>query len=315
MDILNYSDNEVKEIISKLLNKNIEITPIGNHELKRHLVYSVKSEDKTIGVFKIYYKKNRWNREVASLKFLKGSSIKAPKILNLGKLEDGTEWLFMEHMEGEIFDNVKNIISEDNIREIYEEIGEELGKIHSLKTFNFFGDWDENGNSIENIKDFSMVFRKNVDATLKELFDQHLEEEKLQRECAEILKGMLNLVDDVKVSYLHNGDFGERNILVKKVKDEWKLSALIDFEQCRPYDKDYEIIGCYYTLIDENKAFAEAFKAGYEKYMKFSEDLEKKKDLYELYSGLSICSWAKIQAPEYYWEGIKILKKFSCDKN
>ncbi|WP_191740148.1 hypothetical protein [Clostridium faecium] len=49
--------------------------------------------------------------------------------------------------------------------------------------------------------------------------------------------------------------------------------------------------------------------------MKFSEDLEKKEDLYELYSGLSICSWAKIQAPEYYLEEIKILKKFSCYKD
>jgi len=106
MNIINYSDNEAKDIISKLLNKNIKITPIGNHELKRHLVYSVKSEDEIIGVFKIYYKKNRWNREVASLKFLDGSGIKAPKILSLGKLEDGTEWLFMKYMEGEIFEKI-----------------------------------------------------------------------------------------------------------------------------------------------------------------------------------------------------------------
>ena len=310
MDILNYSDEQIKEIISKLLNENIEVIPIGNHELKRHLVYRVKNKNRIIGVFKFYYKKNRWNREVASLRFLEGRDVKAPKILKFGKLEDGTEWLFMEHKEGEVFTKVKDAMSEGNVKEIYEAMGEQLAKIHSLKTFDFFGNWDEDGNSIDSIKDFSMVFRKNVNAVLKELFDQHLEEEPLQRQCAEILKGKLNLVDNVKVAHLHNGDFGERNILVKKVGNEWQLSALIDFEHCVPYDRDSEIIDCYYKLLDENQKFADAFKSGYEKYMKFSDDLEKKKELYELYSGLSICSWAKIQAPDYYLEGIKILKKY-----
>jgi len=310
MDILNYSDEQIKEIVSKLLNENIEVVPIGNHELKRHLVYTVKNESGIIGVFKFYYKKNRWNREVASLRFLEGCRVKAPKILKFGKLENGTEWIFMEHKQGEVFSKVKDSMGEDNSKEIYEAMGEQLGKIHSLKTFDFFGNWDENGNSIDNIKDFSTAFRENVDAVLKELFDQHLEEEALHRQGAEILNRKLNLVDDVKVSHLHNGDFGERNILVKKVDNKWKLSALIDFEHCVPYDRDSEIIDCYYKLLDENKKFAEAFKLGYEKNMKFSEDLEKKKELYELYSGLSICSWAKIQAPDYYWEGISILKKY-----
>jgi aminoglycoside phosphotransferase (APT) family kinase protein len=311
MDMLTYSDEQIKEIVSKLLNENVEVDPIGNHELKRHLIYRVKNESGIVGVLKIYYKKNRWSREVASLRFLEGSGVKAPKVLRFGKLCDGTEWIFMEHKEGEVFSKVKDSMSEDNAKEIYESMGEQLSKIHSLKTFDFFGNWDENGNSIENIKDFSIIFRKNVDAVLKELFDQHLEEEPLQRQCAEILKRKLNLVDDVKVAHLHNGDFGERNILVKKADNKWKLSALIDFEHCVPYDRDSEIIDCYYKLLDENQKFAEAFKSGYEKHMKFSDYLEKKKQLYEIYSGLSICSWAKIQAPDYYWEGIKILKKYS----
>jgi aminoglycoside phosphotransferase (APT) family kinase protein len=311
MDMLTCSYEQTKEIVSKLLNANVEVYPIGNHELKRHLVYRVENESGIIGVLKVYYKKNRWNREVASLKFLEGSAVKAPRILRFGKFCDGTEWIFMEHKEGEVFSKVKDSMSEDNAKEIYEAMGEQLSKIHSLKTFDFFGNWDENGNSIDNIKDFSRIFRKNVDAVLRELFDQHLEEEPLQRQCSEILKGKLNLVEDVKVAHFHNGDFGERNILVKKADNKWKLSALIDFEHCVPYDRDSEIIDCYYKLLDENQKFAEAFKRGYEKYMKFSDDLEKKKELYELYSGLSICSWAKIQAPEYYWEGVKILKKYS----
>jgi aminoglycoside phosphotransferase (APT) family kinase protein len=309
--MLNYSNEQIKEIVSRLLNENIEVDPIGNHELKRHLVYTIRNGSGIIGVFKFYYRKNRLNREVASLRFLEGRGVKAPKILKFGKLEDGTEWLFMDHKKGEVFTKVKDYMSEDNAKEIYEAMGEQLGKIHSLKTFDFFGNWDENGNSIENIKDFSTAFRKNVDAVLKELFDQHLEEEELQRQCAEILKGKLNLVDDVKVAHLHNGDFGERNILIKKVDNKWKLSALIDFEHCVPYDRDSEIIDCYYRLLDENQIFAEAFKMGYEKHMKFSNDLEKKKELYGLYSGLGICSWAKIQAPDYYLEGIRILKKYS----
>lgn len=308
--MLNYSDKQIKEIISKLLNENVEIEPIGNHELKRHLVYRVKSKNKILGVFKLYYLKNRWNREVASLRLLQGSDIKAPKILKLGKLQDATEWLLLEHIEGEVFSKVKCNMSVENIMDLYEAIGEKLGKIHSLKTFNFFGDWDENGNSLENIKDYSVVFKNSVERILKELFSQHLEEEELQRKGSEKLRGMLHLVEAVKEAHLSNGDFGERNILVKKVGSKWELSAFIDFEHCVPKDKDAELIECYYRLLEENKSFAESFKVGYEKHMKFSDDLEKKKELYDIYSALSICSWAKKQAPDYYWEGIKILKKY-----
>lgn len=308
--MLAYSDKQIKDTVSKLLNINVEVIPIGNHELKRHLVYTVKSESVIIGVFKLYYQNNRWNREVASLRFIEGSDIKAPKILKLGKLQDATEWLLLEHIEGEVFSKVKGNISEENIKELYEIIGAELGKIHSLKTFSFFGDWDENGNSIENIKDYSVVFKNSVERMLKELFSQHLEEEELQRKGSEKLRGMLHLVEDVKEAHLSNGDFGERNILVKKVGSKWELSGFIDFEHCVPKDKDAELIECYYRLLEENKSFAEAFKVGYEKHMKFSDDLEKKKELYDIYSGLSICSWAKMQAPDYYWEGIKILKKY-----
>jgi tRNA A-37 threonylcarbamoyl transferase component Bud32 len=309
--MLNYSDKQIKDTVSKLLNENIEVESIGNHELKRHLVYMIKNKDAIIGVFKLYYQNNRWNREIASLRILEDRGIKAPKILKLGKLEDGTEWLLLEHKDGEIFSKVKCNMSVENIMDLYEAIGGELGKIHSSKTFSFFGDWDENGNSIDNIKDYSIFFKNCVERMLKELFSQHLEEEELHRKCADKLKSMLNLVDDVKEAHFSNGDFGERNILVKKIDDRWELSALIDFEHCVPKDKDAELIDCYYNLLEENQKFAEAFKSGYEKYMKFSDDLEKKKELYELYSGLSICSWAKIQAPDYYWEGIKILKKYS----
>lgn len=308
--MLNYSDKQIKTIVITLLKRDVEVVPIGNHELKRHLVYTIKNNDEIIGVFKLYYRKNRWNREVASLRFLEGKGIKVPKILDLGNFEDGTEWLLMSYIEGEVFSKVKDEISEDNIRELYVSIGEELGKIHSLKTFDFFGDWDEKGNSTKNIKSFSLYFKNRVDQALKELFDQHLEEEPLQRKAAELLKTMMPLVEEVKEAHLSNGDFGERNILVKKIDNTWKFSGLIDFEHSVPKDRDSELISCYYKLLEENSRFAEGFKDGYERYMKFSNNLEKKKALYEIYEGLDICSWAKVQAPDYYWEGIKILKKY-----
>ncbi|EQB88021.1 aminoglycoside phosphotransferase [Clostridium punense] len=308
--MLNYTDEQVKDIVTEILKEEVHVIPVGNHELKRHLVYVVESKGKIIGVFKLYYRKNRWNREVATLRFFQHRNIKAPTILNLGKLQDGTEWLFMSHIEGETLSKVKDEISEENLKEIYADIGKELGKIHSLETFDFFGDWDEYGNSIENIKNFSIYFEKRVGIIFKELFDQHLEEEQLHRKAGELLKTMLPILDEVKEAHLSNGDFGERNILVKKEAGLWKFSGLIDFEHCVPKDRDSEIINCYYSLLEENPNLAESFKNGYEQYMSFNPNLEKKRALYEIYSGLDICSWAKIQAPDYYWEGIKILKKY-----
>ncbi len=43
-------------------------------------------------VIKLYCKKNRWNREVASLKLFANTEALVPEIVDYGIFDDGLEW-------------------------------------------------------------------------------------------------------------------------------------------------------------------------------------------------------------------------------
>lgn len=308
--MFSYSDKEVESSISTIIGKCVQVTPIGNHHLKRHLVYLVRDKYEVLGVFKLYYKKDRWRREVGTLKLLGEANIKCPRIIKYGKFVDDTEWLFMSYVDGKVFEKVRDYISDENLKEIYLEIGEELSKIHRIKTFKCFGTWDENCNLTNVEDDFVVRFRKNSNKLIEETLNQHLQEEELQRKAGERIRELYYLVTEVKEGNICNGDIGDRNILVEKIEGKWKLAAFIDFEHTLSYDKDSDLIAYYCRLNDKNKKMAENFRVGYEKNMEISKELYKKRELYDLYDGIGICSWAKLQAPDYYLEGVELLKKY-----
>lgn len=308
--MFNCSRKEIENVIGVILGKNVQIKPIGNHHLERHLVYLVNDGNDILGVFKLYYKKDRWSREVGTLRIFEEEHIKAPRIIEYGKLSDGTEWIFMSHVDGQVFEKVKEEISEEELKHIYLEIGEELSKVHRIRTFKFFGPWNENCNPTKMNESFAVWFRHKSNRLIEETLKQHLPEKELQIKAGERINELSYLIDEVKEGSICNGDFGDRNILVKKVDEKWKLSAFIDFEHTFSYDRDSDLIGYYCKLADKDKKMAENFRIGYEKNMDINKDLYKKRELYDLYDGISTCSWAKVQAPDYYLEGVDLLKKY-----
>lgn len=84
--------NELKDRLKPIIGTINSIEPIGNHELERHLVYRLSCDSKDY-VIKLYYKKNRWNREVASLKLFSNTEVLVPRIVDYGVFDNGLEWL------------------------------------------------------------------------------------------------------------------------------------------------------------------------------------------------------------------------------
>ncbi|MTI68791.1 MAG: aminoglycoside phosphotransferase family protein [Firmicutes bacterium] len=306
--MLKYTDAQIKEKVENILNKEVKVTPIGNHQLDRHLVYLVTDRFNHSVVFKLYYKKNRRNREIASLNLLTKSDVRCPKIVANGKLKDGTEWLITEYIKGQVFDKVRKDMDILDQLHILKEMGNELGKIHSYKTFDFFGNWDRHGKSIENIKDYRKVFIRRCERTLDNLLKQQLPDINLQRKAAKKLRDNYHLIDNISVSRLSHNDFDGRNVLVKKTDEKWKLSGVLDFEQCIPWDKDQDIATLYHKYFLKSKEYKEAFYRGYNKYFNDKDINKEKINFYLLYNGLVICSWTYDVVNEYYKEGIKLLK-------
>ncbi|MFW6311508.1 MAG: aminoglycoside phosphotransferase family protein [Nanoarchaeota archaeon] len=300
--------NEIKNRIINIAGNVTCLKAIGNHHLKRHLVYKLNCGNKKY-VFKLYHKKNRWNREVACLKFFAESKILAPQIIEYGVFDDGLEWILCEYIKGELLSKSIHNISAVNLKRIYYDIGKQLGLIHNFRDFDFFGSMDENGKSINRYTRYKDYFEKRMDIILADLYTFEHDEFDLLKKAEAKLKSMYEIVDKVNKANLCHNDYDERNIMVVENDGKYHLAAIIDFEQSVPDDIDKELIYVYLSLLEKNKNLAESFKAGYEEYGEINlERLNFKKEFYNLYKGISICAWAKKVDYDYYLQGIQIIK-------
>lgn len=302
-------ERHICQIIQSVVHKKVYLHPVGNHHLERHFVYHIFDDQGFQAIFKLYMKKNRWNREVAALKLLEHSDVKCPKLLGCGILDNDTEWLMIEYLDGKAFDQVEEQVSEEDKRIIYEEMGRELGKIHQYKAFDFFGNWNEIGSSVENIKDYETYFTAHMQTVFDEINKQELKEKELLKAAVKKLKQDYHLLTEVKTAHLCHNDFSERNVLVTRLEAGWRLAAVIDFEQSMPSDKDRDLVYIRNILCCKDKDYEAAFIKGYQTICPIEEGYQKKKEFYQLYIGLYICSWAAKQAPDHYQEGIEILKR------
>lgn len=308
--MLNYTNEQIRIIIGNIFNtKKFNIEPVGNHELKRHLVYLIEFEDKNPLIFKLYYKENRRSREIGGLSILADSEMKCPKIIKQGILKNGKEWLIIEAFEGQPFEKVMKDISHENQLEIFESMGEEMGKMHSAKKFLYFGRLDENGKPLGNIKDYYEKHIKDCDNIVEEINKQELLEKELLLKAIEIMRKNYDLIKKEKEARLCHSDFDGRNVLVKKERDKWILSAVIDFEGCAAGNKDEDMINLYQKYFIHNPKLEKAFFKGYNQYCSVDKDFYEVLDYLLLCTGIGICSWARYQAPDYYREGIKLIKK------
>lgn len=310
--MMNIDLNELKDKLKPIIGIVNLIEPIGNHSLQRHLVYKLYCDNKAY-VIKLYYKKNRWNREVASLKFFSNSEALIPKIIDYGVFDNGVEWLIYDFIQGELLSQVYEKLTLDNLTEIYYEIGKQLAIIHNHKEVDFFGSMDEDGNGIKEFNGYIEYFEDFMNRILLDLYSFEHKKLELLKKSEIRLKSMYSILDEVNKPTLCHNDFDPRNILVSKIDDYYHLKAIIDFEQCVAIDIDEELVQVYFPLIEKDKLIAESFKLGYEQFGDINlERLNLKKDLYNLRKGLGICSWAKDVAYDYYLEGIKILEETMC---
>lgn len=311
-----YTETKIKQVLKDTLKKNVEIHPIGNHKLNRHLVFHVTSKSNYSSVFKLYYKRNRWNSEVASFKVLQNSKVKAPALLDMGILSDGTEWILLEYLSGSTFDKVRNELTQDAQKRILYQMGEELGKIHGLRTFDFFGPWDENCNSIHNQQmEFKTHFEQGVENRMQSIYEQKLPEEKLFRDAYQEIQKYFDLLEDVNEFCLCCSDFGPRNVIIDQINGQWELVGIIDFEHSCPWDPDRDLVDIFHTLFWDDTSMERDFLDGYRQHKSINDSYYQKKQLYMLNVGLGICSWARTDAPDYYQEGIKILQRYLCNTN
>lgn len=304
-----YFTDEVFEQVDKYIGCKYTVTEIGHHKLGRHLVFLIDDEKDRSYILKIYGKAFRFCNELIGLKLLLGK-IKCPRLIKNGDAFTDLEWMLMSKIDGIILENVWDELSCENKVYIMQEMGEILGKIHSLYEYNYYGIWDKCGTSILN-HNIYLEYRKDSDrAIMRSIQRQNLPFiELLNSSYEKLIKYHENIHSACSPRLCHH-DYSARNVMVKKEGSLWRISGIIDFEHCYPDDPDIDFTDLYHTVFLDEPWLKECFFKGYGEHMNIQENsLEQKMNYYLLNKGLFICSWAYYAAPEYYLQGIELLKK------
>lgn len=306
-------DIKLKDTIEKNLGSELEFTPIGHHELGRHLVYSVKDQKNNEFILKIYGIVDRWCKEIVSLNLMK-RKILCPKIIAKGKLDNGTEWVIMSKIPGVILEKVWDQVTEENRKELLEKLGEILSTIHNNSRYSYFGPWKDCGPGVVNHLDF-LEYRKSRDKKIiNEISKQNLPQKDF---LMEVYKKMIKYYNEIyaqEYTCMCHHDYSPRNTLVVKKNGKWQISGIIDFEHSYPNDPDIDFTDYYQNIFINNPKYEYYFLKGYTMNRELTKNFDKKVKYYLHNKGLLICSWAYEFAPDYYKEGMNLLH-WLMDKN
>lgn len=307
--MLTFNIEKIRNLVKIKCGDILSYKPVGNHKLKRHLVYHLSCENGEY-IIKLYYKKNRWNNEIACLKHLSETNIPIPQIIDYGVMDDETEWLLYEHIPGELLVHVEKQIDKDNLEVIYNEMGKYLAVIHTFKTFDYFGRMNVDGESLKQENNYNHLLKTTFDFIIDDLHkEEHDDPEVIQSSIENCLK-LFCVLDKPVIPRLCHNDYGPRNILVSKQNGVYTISGIIDFEQSTPSDYEKELIYNLLPLKEDNPHLYNSFKSGYEEINEIDMiSLANKKDFYNLYGSLCDCSWAKENAYDYYLKNLNILRK------
>lgn len=315
MVVQRYSRNEMHAIISNILKTEITLLPIGNHELRRHLVYKVKTKDGDF-VFKYYYQDTYGGREISTLRLIKDTKIKHAELIDYGTFGESREWLMMRLLDGMPMDKIQKHLSQGCLEEIYESMGENLAMLHELKTFDFFGSLQADLTPKHPFESFREAFVDHNDYVFTKIKNSDLDAKDFLMHGIRIVEQNLDKLEHVTEARLTHFDFSPRNIFVSKVDGTRQLSAVLDYELCRPWDKNADFTQLMLHDFSDNKQLEEAFFKGYLKHSKLDESFYKTLDLYTLNHCIHVCSWAKDIAPDYYQKAYdKMLKLITESKN
>ncbi len=299
MAIQRYSRNEMQAIISNILKTDVSLLPIGNHELRRHLVYTVKTSEGDF-VFKYYYQDTYGGREISTLRLLDNSGIKHARLIDSGTFGEEREWLMMELLDGMPMDKIMKHIPEDELLDIYTDMGRELGKIHELKVYDNFGSLDGDLKFIKPSKDFKAAFVESNNYCFDKIRNSDLEAKDYLMHGVKMIHNNLSLLDHVKEARLTHFDYSPRNIFIAKSDGKRQLKAVLDFELCRPWDKNADFTHLMLRDFPENPKLETAFFKGYLEFSSLDSSFHKTIDFYMLTLCVNVCSWAQEIAPSYY---------------
>ncbi|MBU2523434.1 MAG: aminoglycoside phosphotransferase family protein [Nanoarchaeota archaeon] len=179
----------------------------------------------------------------------------------------------------------------NNKKEIFEEIGELYGKMHSFK-MKSYGELDPNLNLIKTYKSWYVENDNNVKKIFNKLEERKLISPKTLKQNKDFFDSNKHLLKKEVGPRLCHGDASLTNILVKKDGKKYVVSGVIDFEFSRSSGTVQDLFSGLRTP-DRKLAHKEDLVKGYSKYNQLPKEWEKLVYLYKWISYLNRLSSIK----------------------
>lgn len=203
---------------------------------------------------------------------VKDKNINVAKIINydLNNKQIGVPYIITEKLEGISLESEFNSLN--NKEEIFEQIGELYGKIHSIN-FKKYGELNSNSNLIQTYDDWYKKQCHEVEKILAKIENKNLFETKLIQNIKNYFEENKHLLKYESDPCLSHGDAAFSNIIIKKENNKYVLNGIIDFEFSSSG-------GMVMDLFNSVKYFKEKYKykqhivKGHQKYSKLPEHWE-----------------------------------------
>ncbi len=298
--------DDVKKIFAKhFIERIIDISPCGNHELKRNLVYKVVLE-KGQYIIKFFYKANKRVREINIIPIIE--SFNELKIVQFGNTDDGTEWVIYNFLEGWLLDQIYDDLDLDQLRYLFHEIGKRTAKLHEVDQFDYFGDIQlEKQSPVQDYKRFAI---EDCERLIENLYKQNLNQIDVISNSIDKLRNEYEHIRDLKKGRYSHRDLDGRNILIKITPEKGiELNGFLDFEKTVINNEYIDIIGFYRRYFIKEPKLIQHFFEGYEEILSVDESFnnELRFNLYK--TGIDICSWSLDVSKDYFDSTLTYLKE------
>jgi fructosamine-3-kinase len=227
------------------------------------------------------YEENIMETEVQVYKILKEKTdVPVPEILSFNFTHDiiNRDYLIMEKLKGIPWNKIKSKLSQKQDDQLKYKMGVYAAHINSIvgNHFGYFTDFEKSYNN--NWKETFVNMIKNV---LNDGIELNVELPQTRIEIMDLIEKKAEILEEVKVPQLVHWDLWEGNIfIIEQGYGNYSIEGIIDCERALWGDPliEYEFINA-----PTNEAFLKGFEKGSNEKFEYSNNLEVRRHLYNVY--------------------------------
>lgn len=260
------------------------------------------------------YEKNIMKTEVQVYKILKEKTdVPVPEILSFNFNQDiiNRDYFIMEKLKGIPWNKIKSKLSHKQNDQLKYKTGVYAARINSIigNHFGYFTDLKKSYN-----KSWKNTFVNMIKNVLHDGVELHIELPRSYKDIMKLIKTKAEILEDVKVPHLVHWDLWEGNIfIIEYEQKEYSIEGIIDCERALWGDP---LIEYEFMYAPSNQAFLKGFETETKEKFEYTNDLELRRRLYNIYLFLIIVTEANSRG--YHGsEATKIIQwaKFELQNN